>query len=135
MKKQFLLVCTLLVLALTLSACGNAGPSTNLNVNMTDFMYDPSNYTVPAGQTITLKLSNNGAVEHEFVIMKYGTDVGADFGDDDEENIYWEVELSAGSSGEYTFTAPSEPGEYQIVCGIPGHFMAGMVGKMIVVAE
>jgi uncharacterized cupredoxin-like copper-binding protein len=32
------------------------------------------------------------------------------------------------------FTAPTDPGEYQIVCGTPGHFMSGMVGKLTVVA-
>ena len=98
-------------------------------------MFEPSEYAIPVGQEITLELSNNGAVEHEFVIMKFGTSVGDDFGDEDEDNIYWEAELEPGESGTFTFTAPSEPGEYQIVCGTEGHYVAGMVGSLVVVTE
>ena len=102
---------------------------------MVEFMFEPSDYTIPAGQEITLELSNNGAVVHEFVLMKYGTEVGQDFGPEDEENIYWEAEVDPGSSNTFTFTAPSQPGEYQVVCGTEGHYLAGMVAKLFVVAE
>ncbi|MBN1451741.1 MAG: cupredoxin domain-containing protein [Anaerolineales bacterium] len=135
MKRFSILFSILLGFALALAACGNGGPTTNLRVDMVEFMFEPFDYIIPAGQEITLELSNNGAVEHEFVIMKLGTEVGDDFGDEDEANIYWEAELEPGTSGAYTFTAPSEPGEYQIVCGTPGHYLAGMVGSLTVVAE
>ncbi len=123
-----------LLLALLLTGCGEKTPTTNLDVIMTDFAYNPNSFLVPAGKEITINLQNNGAVAHEFVIMKYGTDVGADFGEDDKENIYWQIQLVSGDHQTTTFTAPSDPGEYQIVCGIPGHFMAGMVGKLTVAA-
>ena len=135
MRKYLKLVILLLGLSLALTACGGGGPSTNLKVDMVEFMFDPAEYVIPAGQEITLDLSNNGAVLHEFVIMKFGTNVGEDFGDEDEENIYWEAELNPGTSGTFTFTAPSEPGEYQIVCGTEGHYLAGMLGSLIVVTE
>ena len=135
MKKHLLLAVFTLGFLLALSACGASGPTTNLKVDMVEFMFEPSEYAIPAGQEITLELSNNGAVEHEFVIMKFGTSVGDDFGDEDEENIYWEAELEPGESGSFTFTAPSEPGEYQIVCGTEGHYVAGMVGSLTVVSE
>lgn len=118
-----------------LSACGGGkGPSTTIDVTMTDFKYEPTEFVVPAGQEITINATNNGAVAHEFVIMKYGTTIGEKFGDEDEGNIYWEVEVDPGKSVTVTFTAPSEPGEYQVVCGIEGHFEAGMLGKLTVVA-
>jgi uncharacterized cupredoxin-like copper-binding protein len=137
MMKQFLmLVVVILGLLLTLTACGGAGgSSTEIKLSMTDFMFDPMDNTVPAGQEITMTASNSGAVEHEYVIFKYGTDAGDNFGDDDEDNIYWEVEVQPGKSVTETFTAPSEPGEYFVTCGIAGHLQAGMVGKLIVVAE
>lgn len=135
MKKSSLLIVTVLILSLVLTACGGGDkPSTNLKVDFTDFVFTPNTWTIPAGQEITIAATNSGAVVHEFVIMKLGKTVGEDFGDEDEENIYWEVEAAAGESVTVTFTAPSEPGEYQIVCGTEGHFVAGMLGSMTVVA-
>jgi uncharacterized cupredoxin-like copper-binding protein len=133
MKNYLKLVVILLGFVLMLTACGSSGPSTNLRVDMVDFMFDPNDYIIQADQEITLELSNSGAVEHEFVIMKFGTEVGEDFGEEDEANIYWEAELEPGISDTFTFTAPNEPGEYQIVCGTEGHYLAGMVGSLIVV--
>jgi len=121
-------------LALVLSACGAAGPTTTINVTMTDFNFEPMEFTVPAGQEITINAANNGAVLHEFVIFKLGTDAGEKFGDEDEENIYWEVEVNPGQSVTEKFTAPAEPGEYYLTCGIEGHLEAGMTGKLFVVA-
>jgi len=135
MRKYLILAIVVLGLSLALTACGGNGPSTNLRVDMVEFMFEPSDYTIPAGQEITLELSNNGAVMHEFVLMKYGTEVGQDFGPEDEENIYWEAEVDPGSSNTFTFTAPSQPGEYQVVCGTEGHYLAGMVARLFVVAE
>lgn len=135
MKKSSLLIAILVIMSLVLTACGRGDkPSTNLKVDFTDFVFTPNTWVVPAGQVITLEATNSGAVLHEFVIMKLGKTVGDDFGDEDEENIYWEVEAAAGESVTVTFTAPSEPGEYQIVCGTEGHFVAGMVGSLTVVA-
>lgn len=130
--KKFLFV--LLGLTLFLSACGAGGPTTTIKVTMTDFHFEPAQFTVPAGQEITVNATNNGAVEHEFVIFKLGTDAGVKFGDEDEDNIYWEVEVQPGQSVSVTFTAPSEPGEYYVTCGIEGHLEAGMSGKLIVAA-
>jgi len=130
--RRFLLF-AVVALSLALSACGGGGgATTKLDVTMSDFKFSPNSFVVPAGKEITLNIKNEGAVEHEFVIMKAGTDIGEHFGDEDEANIYWEVEVQAGQSTSVTFTAPAQAGEYQVVCGIPGHFEAGMVGKLVV---
>lgn len=133
MKKIFLPL--VLSLMFILSACGGSGgASTTIGVTLSEFTFTPARFTIPAGQEITIHAVNNGAVAHEFVIMKLGESVGNDFGDEDQVNIYWRVETEPGESVTATFTAPSEPGEYQVVCGTAGHFMAGMSGKLIVVA-
>ena len=132
MKK--ILFVLLLGLTLVLSACGGQGPSSTINVTMTDFMFQPAEFTIPAGKEITINATNNGAVVHEFVIMKFGQNVGETFGDEDEGNIYWEVEVNPGQSATATFTAPTDVGEYQLVCGTEGHLQAGMSGKITVVA-
>jgi len=135
MRRYWIGMAVMLSLVLFLTGCGGAGPATNLSVTMTEFMFTPNEFTVPAGQDITLELTNNGTVTHDFIIMKQGTEVDQDFGDEDVPNVYWKTELEAGSSGTFTFTAPSEPGEYQVLCGVAGHYMAGMVGKLIVVSQ
>lgn len=134
MRKYIIPASLIFILSLVLSSCGGGGPSTTINVVMTDFHFEPMEFTIPAGQEITVNATNNGAVEHEFVIFKFGTDAGDKFGDEDEENIYWEVEVMPGQAATETFTAPDEPGEYSITCGTQGHLEAGMSAKLTVVA-
>ena len=57
-----------------------------------------------------------------------------EFNEQDKPNVFWQVEILPGGSADTTFTAPDEPGEYEIVCHIPGHVQAGMVGKLNVVS-
>lgn len=132
MKKMFLT--TTVLVSLLLAACGQKGPSTSINVTLTDFQFQPNQFVVPAGQEISISAVNTGAVVHNFVIMKLGVDVGATLEDDDIPNIYWEVELVPGADVATSFTAPSEPGEYQVICRTEGHIASGMVAKLIVVA-
>jgi uncharacterized cupredoxin-like copper-binding protein len=131
MKKWTLLFLVVFVL-ISLSACGG-GASTTINVTLAEFSFNPSEFTIPAGKEITVNAVNNGAVTHDFVIMKLGKDVTGDFTDADKANVYWKLEAVPGGTVTGTFTAPTEPGVYQIVCGVPGHFMAGMSGKLTVV--
>lgn len=132
MRKIFSTI--MLVSMFMITACGGNRPSTKLKVDMVEFTFAPTEATVPAGQEITITVVNNGAVVHEYVIMKLGQTIGDDFGDEDEGNIYWEVEAEPGKTVTATFTAPADAGEYQVVCGTEGHFIAGMVGKLTVVA-
>jgi plastocyanin len=132
MKRIYILAAV--ILSLLMASCGGAGgASTSIDVTMTDFQFQPSQYTVPAGQEIALNSTNNGAVIHNFVIMKLGTTAGEFFDDEDVPNVYWETELPPGASTTTSFTAPSEPGEYQVVCRTEGHIASGMTAKLVVV--
>ena len=125
-----------LLLLAVLSACGGAAqPTTHLKVTLTDFMFQPNQMTVPAGEEITFNGSNTGAVVHNFVIMKQGTSAGPTFEADDEPNVYWEVELAPGAPTDTSFTAPSEPGDYEVVCRTEGHIQSGMIATLHVVPE
>jgi plastocyanin len=125
----------IMVLALALSACTKSGLSTKISFTMTDFAFNPNEFTVPVGKDITLNVTHNGTMEHSFIAMKYGTDAGEMFDEADKVNIYWEVDLQPGESETVLFTAPDQPGTYQIICGMAGHLQSGMVGKLIVTAE
>ena len=131
MKKKVLFI--LLLTTLVLSACGQNKPSTEIHVDMTDFAFTPNQYIVPAGQEITLHVQHDGTVEHDFIIMKYGTEVGGHFNAEDQPNIFWQIKVQPSEAETVTFTAPSQPGTYQIVCGMAGHVEAGMVGTLEVV--
>jgi len=131
MKKILFIAVLVLGLSLALTACGPR--SGTLNVLATDTGYDSKVYTVPTGASVTLHLTNNGSTEHEFAILKLGEQVSLPFSDDDEAKIYWELDgVPAGETKTDTFTAPSEPGEYSVVCGLPGHIEMGMVATLIV---
>lgn len=118
------------IAALILTGCGKKNV---LNVDMVEFTFSPTEFKVPAGQEVTLNLTNSGAVLHQFVIMKLGTTATIPFDDDDLANVYWEQEVEPGASKTVTFTAPSEPGEYEVVCKSGGHLENGMKAKLIVV--
>ena len=133
MRKIFHLL--LFALVLVLSACSQSGASTDLKVDMTDFAFTPNQFTIPAGQSITLQVTHDGMVTHEFIIMKYGKEVGEHFNEEDLSNIYWKIDVQPGDSETVTFTAPDQPGTYQIVCGMAGHVEAGMVGQLQVIAD
>lgn len=132
MKRNFIVAAVLL--SLTLVSCSGGGPTTTIDVTMTDFQFQPSQFTVPAGQEITFTSSNNGAVVHNFVIMKLGTTAGDFFDEEDVPNVYWEVELIPGGTTDTSFTAPTEPGEYDVICRTEGHIASGMIAKLTVVS-
>ena len=132
MKRTLIIAAVLL--SLMLVSCGGGGASTKINVTMTDFQFQPNQFTVPAGQEITFNSSNNGAVVHNFVIMKKGTSAGPFFDDEDAPNVFWQVEIPPGGSADTTFIAPTEPGDYEVVCRTEGHIASGMTAKLTVVA-
>lgn len=131
MKK--ILTISVMMLALLLTACGNSGPSTKINVTMTDFTFSPSEFTIPTGEEITLHVNHDGTVEHNFIVMKYGMDAGEMFDEADNANVFWEMDFQPGDSKTVVFTAPEQPGTYQIICGMVGHLQSGMVGKLTVI--
>ena len=135
MKKFLRLIVVGLGLWLTLTACGGTGAASNsINVTITDFAFAPNSFTVHAGDQISFAAQNNGSNAHDFIIMKLGKDIGGHFTDTDRPNIYWEKEnIAPGASVTDSFTAPADPGQYQIICAVAGHFEAGMVARLIVV--
>jgi uncharacterized cupredoxin-like copper-binding protein len=123
---------------MALSACGNGGePSTDLQVTTTEFAFSPASWTVPADQEISIDITNNGTVVHEWVLLQPGVNITseADLPETEEELladfVYVEEEVDPGATKTLTFMAPAA-GTYQVICAIPGHFGAGMNATLTV---
>jgi len=155
-------------LAVVLAACGGSedgqtatsdeesSAADTIRVTMTDHAYEPSGITVPAGQRVTLQFTNEGTVEHYFVVEDtVGTDMdgfeqnlfeGVELtknkeggGEEEEDHHENEFELAPGGSGSMTFTLPaSKAGTYTIACfettGGETHYQKGMEGTLTVTA-
>jgi uncharacterized cupredoxin-like copper-binding protein len=134
MKKRTNIFGIIVLLAVSLlAACSTSPKSIDQSVTMSEFDFDPAQISVPAGSQVNLTLVNDGTLAHEFVIIKKDLQITAPFEEDqDEDKIYWENEVEAGESETETFTAPEEPGEYQVICGIAGHLEQGMQGTLTV---
>lgn len=135
------------LVALMVAACGSgtsatttaaeAGgpPSTDLTVSITEFEFAPNVWTVPAGEEVTITITNDGTLEHEWVLLKQGVRIASeDELPDSEEELeenFVEVEEHAepGETTTLTFTAPPAD-TYQVICAIPDHFNSGLEGRL-----
>ncbi|MDP2623551.1 MAG: plastocyanin/azurin family copper-binding protein [Actinomycetota bacterium] len=123
----------LLVLLLFIGACGDDGSSpdgpTEASVALDDFAFAPATITVTAGEQVTINVSNIGGIQHSWVLLQGGAEVTTGSEVTDAITLAGTADLDPGQSETVTFTAP-EAGSYQIVCHIPGHIEAGMVGTL-----
>lgn len=110
-----------------------------ITFHMSDKMrFDPSQITVKQGETIRFVARNNGQVMHEMVIgtmkdLKEHAEQMKKFPDMEHDEPYM-THVAPGKSGQiiWQFT---KAGEFDFACLIAGHFDAGMVGKVRVVAR
>ncbi len=102
------------------------------------------------GQDVKVTLTNIGtmpvqAMGHNFILLQKGVDpkdfvnaavaagatgyVPASMSDKIIAHINL---LGPKQSGDVTFKAPTEPGEYVFLCSFPAHFLSGMQGVLVV---
>jgi uncharacterized cupredoxin-like copper-binding protein len=107
-----------------------------IEVKMLDTMrFSPDNIKVTEGETVKFVVKNTGATLHEFVI---GTKAKNDehaalmmkFPSMEHDEPYM-AHVAAGKRGEIIWTF-NKAGEFDFACLIPGHYQAGMVGKITV---
>ena len=139
MRKLLTVVLLTVSLSLFVTACGGSGgnaPSKSIKVTLGDLYFAPKTFIVPVGELISFTAVNIGAHLHSFVIMQKGKTVQGHWSDAaDLPNVYWSMGgIAPGKTFTGSFTAPDDPGEYQIICEVAGHFEAGMVAKLIVVS-
>lgn len=102
-----------------------------LHVKARDLNFDQTQLSIPAGAEVTLNLTNEGSLEHNWVLVPETAEL-ATTTPADAINQAASAVLAGGKSTTLTFTAPAA-GTYQYICTVPGHALAGMVGKLTVV--
>ncbi len=98
---------------------------------MTDSGYRPGKWWVPAGETITLSLSNQGETIHDWTLL--ARPLTDPFDENDRQNILFQSILQPGESTTITFLAPAMPGEYDVVSSQPGDVDTGLVARLITI--
>lgn len=152
----------LLAMALLFAACGGedvsepvaapeAEPVTTITITGNDRMqFDITEFSVPAGEEITIIFENIGkmpkeAMGHNLVVLQrdmepnvFSTAATRHPANEyippeyEEKVIAATAILGPGESEALIFSAPTVRGAYPYVCSFPGHTAAGMKGVMTV---
>jgi uncharacterized cupredoxin-like copper-binding protein len=108
--------------------------SRTIAVKMSDNMrFNPDLIDVKQGETIRFVLTNAGRVMHEYVL---GTKIVLDehaalmkrFPNMEHDELYM-AHVAPGKKGEIIWTF-NQNGDFDFACLLPGHYEAGMVGKV-----
>jgi plastocyanin len=100
---------------------GNGGEVT-FDVSMGDNFYEPNEFTVSAGATVTFNLSNDGTAIHNMRV-----DGGDGEYNTDDDTVSDPDLMNAGDTGTLTWTAPSEAGEVIFQCDFHPTDMFGTI--------
>ena len=97
--------------------------------------FKPSNIALKVGVPVQIKLVNSGKIKHEYTAETFFPTMAFRKAEDAfgeyKSPLLKEAEVKAGQSLEL-FVIPTKAGKFKIVCLIPGHEKAGMVGTITV---
>lgn len=127
MKRASMLLVLLLALTVVVAACGGGGGGDQQNngggggavseeVIMTDYAFDPQDLTFNQGDKVTLTIKNEGSTAHDFTVEALDVSSG---------------QIAVGDSAQVEIPT-DQPGEYEVVCTVPGHKELGMVGTLTI---
>ena len=140
----------LLLVAMATVACastpGRQAAGRVIEVTMNEFAFSPRSITLRPGETVTLKFTNVGSVEHEFMAgrapvpshgysedwLKRAVPALANHTHPGEEHFGEGIRVSADWGHQVTLVVPEEKGSYEFGCFIAGHYESGMKGSIIV---
>lgn len=107
-----------------------------IQISMADTMrYSPDRLTVKQGETVRLVLTNKGKIMHELVLgsekkLKEHAEVMKKFPNMEHDEPYM-AHVPSAKKQEIVWQF-NQPGEFLFGCLIPGHYEAGMVGRVTV---
>lgn len=115
MRTRMPLVAILAVAAIALFGCNGddtGGADGALVIEASEFAFEPENVTIAADTDVEVTIDNVGAVEHDWAI----------------EDLDILIHADAGETATGTVNVPV--GTWEVICTIPGHAEAGMVGTL-----
>lgn len=107
-----------------------------VRIDMADTMrFSPAELKVKRGDTVRFVVANKGKILHEMVLgtmeeLKKHSELMRKFPGMEHDEPHM-VHIASGKTGEMGWRF-SKPGTFYYGCLIPGHFEAGMIGKVIV---
>lgn len=110
--------------------------SRTVRLDMSDAMrFTPSDIVVRRGETVKFIVSNSGRQLHEMVLgtpsdLKQHAELMKRFPDMEHADANM-THVKPGARGDIVWQF-TKAGAYQFACLIPGHFEAGMVGRVVV---
>ena len=110
--------------------------SRTINVDMSDRMrFTPAELTIKRGETIRFRVKNSGQVMHEMVLgtmeeLKEHAEMMKKHPGMEHDEPYM-AHVAPGKTEVMTWQF-TRAGEFYYGCLVPGHFEAGMIGKVIV---
>lgn len=113
---------------------GQGGANGGLNFN--GGYKGSKTFTVPLGSKVTVKFQDMGMMPHSFVIRRgNAVPTDADVSDAAFPRAYApskvEAGIKPGTTSQVVFSA-NKAGSYYIVCGVPGHAMAGQYIRLVI---
>lgn len=119
---------------------GDAGAARRtIEVGMSDDMrFTPATITVRRGETVRFVLRNHGRQRHEFVLgtrreLEAHAALMLKFPDMEHDEPYM-AHVAPGQTGRIVWNF-NRAGVFDFACLIAGHYQAGMVGKVTVLAK
>lgn len=102
-----------------------------------DFQFEPGTIELQAGVPVRLVFRNAGTVSHDLQILDMPADIRgksqqhAEHGKTGANGAVHVGTDRPGQTATIEFV-PTQPGEYKVICSVPGHAEAGMEGKVVV---
>ncbi len=141
-----------------LAGCGGSktageaanGPKTFALTGSDTMKYNLTRLEVAPGEDVKVTLTNTGsqpkvAMGHNWTLLQKGADAAAfaNAAAAHKDTDYFPTELAGQvlarikllgprESDSVEFKAPTEPGEYPFLCTVPGHYVSGMHGVLVV---
>ncbi len=109
-----------------------------VEVEMTEFAYEPDTLTVPAGEPVTFVFHNTGVIDHEAMVGDAhmqeefaSSDGHGDHASGGHHGDVHAVTVPPGETAKLVVTF-DEPGETMLGCHLEGHWDAGMVATVTI---